>query len=162
MRRIAAALIVGVCVVGASFAQTEAPTASRPQFFDLEPSERPRERSYPQRALERGVAGVVHLCCRANAVRDVSCEVAVEWPSNYAFGESALSLMRGRRLTEQAAENLQDVPGATFRVPIRWQTVPVPSELDGVVARIDNETVDLCGPGTGAAPDYIVIEARRS
>ena len=161
MRWMAAALVVGFCVVGASFAQSEAPTASRPQFFDLEPLERPRERNYPQRALERGVAGVVHLCCRANAARDVSCEVAVEWTNNFRFVESELSLMHGRRLTEQAAQNLQDVPGATFRVPIRWQTMPTPPELDGVVARIDSETIDLCGPGTGAAPDYIVIEARR-
>jgi len=162
MRFIAAA-IVGLCVVTAALAQEEppAPTESPAFSLRLEPTTRPLQRAYPERALARGVAGVVHLCCTAGADRRISCEVGVEWPNNRSFGDAGLALMNGRTLTEESFAQLQNVPGATFRVPIRWQTVPAPPELDGVIQRIDSETENLCGPGTGRAPEYIVIEGRR-
>ncbi len=174
--RVMAIALVALCIAGVGLAQEAVPPETappeavspeavspegRPQFFAWEPSDQALRRVYPERAMTRGVAGVVHLCCTANASRDIACEVAVEWPRGQGFGDASLLLVRGRRLTEQAFADLQSVPGATFRVPVRWQVLPPPPELDGVVARIDSETMDLCGPGTGGTPDYVVVEGQR-
>jgi hypothetical protein len=118
---------------------------------------------FPERALRRQAHGIVHLCCRAREDRTLDCSVGFETPERLRFGAASLNLVQDLRLTPASYEQLQQRPAQAFRIPIRWQVTPVPEEFHETVQRIDAETENLCGPGTGRArpEDYIVIEGTR-
>jgi hypothetical protein len=116
---------------------------------------------YPSVALGQGMAGVVHLCCTARADRSLDCQVALEWPRGRGFGSTAMRMAHELHVSENSYAALQAAPNASFQVPVRWEVVPAPPELAGVVQRMHDGARDLCGPNTGEAPEYIVIQAQR-
>jgi hypothetical protein len=163
MRWIVTLAIIVLCVAGGAFAQDE-PLAETRSFIPVfEPRSDHGGRAYPRRALEERVAGIVHLCCRAREDRSLDCDAAVEWPANRGFAGAALTLIREAKLTQDSYGDLQSRAQHSFRMPIRWQVSPAPEALEEAARQIEEQTQDLCGPGTGRAnpADYIRIEASR-
>jgi hypothetical protein len=163
MRWIAIASVLALCLARAALAQSQsAPAAEafRPAF------ERPSEdvrRYYPTRALERGVPGIVLLCCRAREDRSLDCSPGAEWPQRHDFGPASLRLAETLRLTPDSYLQLRARAQQTFLLPVRWQAPPVPDELDAVAQRINEQSAEVCGAGTGRAhtEDYVLIEGVR-
>lgn len=173
MRGLAAAVVVAACVGGAALAQdvpppiaegaVAAPDGQSAPVFTPQWEDRGRRlaRMYPTNALERGVAGIVHLCCTARTDRRLNCRVAIEWPEDHSFGSTALRYASGLRLTEASYAELQTQQTQTIQFPFRWHVEPPPAELDGIVRSVRAQATDVCGPGTGEPPDYIAISARK-
>jgi len=156
---LASTALLAVAIVGAATAQDNqtANEAFSPRFED----HHWRGPLYPRQGREAGVAGIVHLCCRARVDRTLACEIGVEWPRGRGFGDASLRIANALHLTQASYTQSQSL--TAFRLPVRWQIAPTPPALDEAEARIDVDTVDLCGPNTGrAAPDdYLVITAER-
>ena len=176
MRWFSSAIVIAACIAGAALAQDDqgpttdsaqaaeaiSPEQSAPAFTPQWEDRSARlARMYPTRALERGMAGIVHLCCTARADRRLDCNVAIEWPENQSFGSTALRYANGLRLTESSYAELLTQQNQTIHFPFRWHTEPAPEELDGIARQVRAQAVDICGPGTGEPPEYIVISARR-
>lgn len=156
----AALLIAGVAAAqGTSVAPAAAPSAFEPQF-----DERPdplRARMYPERALERSVQGLAFACCTAQADRTLRCRPASERPDRSGFAASTSSFMRGARLTEASAAALQARSQTEFAIGMLYQINGSSPQLDAVAAQVRARATDVCGVGTGPAPEFIVVTASR-
>jgi|GEM_PF-2999869 len=168
--RLIAAAIIGLCIAGAALAQEAIDQAPPPN--DAEAAERffptwePLEegsvrRVYPDRALQRGMAGITHLCCTPQPDRTLACDVAIEWPENYGFGRSARRFIEPRILTTESFTALQARSDARVHVAFRYELLPTPPRLDQVADQIRAQADNLCGPASGPAPDYIRITGQR-
>lgn len=149
-----------VCISGVAIAQDTASTSTSAAFDpDFEPlsSGQAWNRLYPIRATERGVSGFAFLCCGANSDRSLACRVAYETPEDYGFGDAALYLASRRRLTVDGYAALQARPVQQFAIPVRYHTVPAPASFEALSQQARDNATDLCGAGTGPAPDYITV-----
>jgi hypothetical protein len=93
----------------------------------------------------------------------LDCSPGAEWPPRHDFGPASLRLAETLRLTPDAYLQLRARAQQTFLLPVRWQAPPVPDELDAVAQRINDQSVEVCGAGTGRArtEDYMLIEGVR-
>ena len=113
MRWIAIAAVLALGLASAALAQSQSAPATeafRPAFEH--PSEDVR-RYYPTRALERGVPGIVLLCCRAREDRSLDCSLGAEWPQRHDFGPVGLRLAETLRLTPDSNLQVQARPWRT-------------------------------------------------
>ncbi len=62
------------------------------------------DRAYPQRALTRGVTGVVVLECLIGFDGRLDCEIADERPGSWGFGAAAMSLAREMRASPRMSD----------------------------------------------------------
>lgn len=163
LRQVAIGVVIAVALVGAAVAQddTIVDAADSAGFSpDFEPWQ-PTGRTFPERAMLQGASGIVHLCCRARENRTLDCSVGYETSEPFRFGRASIDLLRTRKLTPESYAELQTRETQAFRIPLRWQSMPVPENLDEVAEHIDNTTENLSGPGTGGVrPDsHIEITA---
>jgi hypothetical protein len=162
LRHAALVAVLAITLLGAAVAQ-EDPLAGDAGSIAFDPEFEPWQptgRTFPERAMDRSASGVVHLCCRAREDRTLDCSVGYETTERFRFGPASLDLLRNFRLTPASYAELQARQTQTMRIPIRWQTTPIPPNMDEVVQRIESATENLCGPGTSIdANSYIEISA---
>lgn len=150
--------LVVLFLAGMAAAQDTAPPSGAFQaVFEPTPWRGPL---YPGRALDRRASGLVHLCCSAQPDRRLNCRVALQEPRWSSFSEAALRYANGLLLTPDSFSDLQARPAHEFPVSIRYDIAPISSEQDQRAQQLRDQAHDLCGPGTGPAPDYIAITAR--
>ena len=98
------------------------PVIRNPQWV-RRPSAEQLLAAYPDRALERGIAGRATLSCGVRADGSmVGCSVISESPSGNGFGRAALGLSRHFRLSPQTVDG-RVVEGARVSIPLSF-TVP--------------------------------------
>ncbi|WP_374274308.1 TonB family protein [Brevundimonas sp.] len=101
----------------------EAPTApaviTRPEWIQ-KPTGAQLLDVYPNRALDKGVAGSATLRCTVTAAGRLSgCSVASETPGGYGFGRAAMSLTRYFAVSPRLVDG-RPVAGAEVDIPIRF------------------------------------------
>lgn len=78
------------------------------------------ERLYPDRALDRGVAGRAVLVCTVRLNGSMgACDVVSETPGGYRFGEAALAMARYFRISPKTVDG-QMVEGSQVQIPINF------------------------------------------
>lgn len=164
--RLAAVALIVLCIAGAALAQqtqpSEAPPSAAPFVAQWESQNRLSPRpAYPERALERGVAGLVHLCCSVQTDGSLACQPLVEWPDDYGFGAAAQSFAQAQRITPDSVAEMRARQIERLHVAMRYQVGTTPARLDRIADQLRDATTNLCGPNSGPAPDYIRIEVTR-
>lgn len=148
MRRIIL-LFATFAFVGAASAQDQPEDVSFRAEWTERPSAQDFERLFPGEAAERGVSGVVHLCCVPRANGRLDCRVGFEWPQEYRFGQATLELAEEFRMSEESVAEYRSRPGAWLQLPVTWMISAGPREPRGlreIVDRISAGTRGLCRP----------------
>ena len=150
MRQLAAmAAVMFSCVVSVALAQ-DAPTDGRfSAQWDRRPNAGDFARRYPSEAVERGIPGLVHLCCSPSPNRRLDCRVGFEWPQDQGFGRATLGIASEFRMSPESYAEFQATSGAWIQLPIQWRVGLDGREMDIIAARIRDGTRGLCRP---AAP----------
>jgi hypothetical protein len=136
---------IALCLAGAALAQDEAP--ANPELeYEREPTGADYARYFPPRYNAPGAAGVVVMCCRPNADRGLSCDVAFEAPRRVGFGEASLNIARRFRLTPESAAAYEAGPRRPLKRTINWVMAPKPEGWDEYFAQVQTATANICDP----------------
>ena len=151
------------CVAGIAAAQsttTPTPFALGPFSATVEPVQN-GVHVYPKHAIDEDVGGVAFLCCTARADRSLDCRVANESPSRFGFGDAAMHFASAAHLTADSYAALLARPVQLFALAMRFQIANATVNTDAMAQQARTSATDLCGPGTGPAPDYIPVTGQK-
>ncbi|QGZ94452.1 hypothetical protein DSM104635_01271 [Terricaulis silvestris] len=145
MRILVAIGAIALCVAGAALAREE-PQANPELEYERQPTGPDYARNFPPGYNAPGSAGLVVLCCRPNAERGLSCDVAFEAPRNVGFSQATLNIVRRFRLTPESYAAYQAGPRLPIRRTIHWIMNPKPEGWDDYAAQVRTATAEICEP----------------
>lgn len=145
MRSIWIGALALACVAGAAFAQTFAADGRFTPVWIERPSADDYGQNYPTHALDNGVQGVVHLCCRPRADGRLDCHIGSEWPEDERFGISTLMIAEKYRMTRESVAAFEARGDAYMRLPFQWRLLALPAPK--TQAEVDAMGEGVCQAG---------------
>jgi hypothetical protein len=136
-------------------------STAAPFYPNLEPTH-DAAGGFPPNAIEEGKSGVAFLCCSAKPDRSLDCHIGSETPQHFGFGDAAMRFAHGAHLTTEAYTFLEGRPVQQFALSMHYRFMPVSDTEQQTADAALTAATDLCGAGTGPAPNYITISAERS
>ncbi len=123
MRAAAFALLIVVSATALAAAQED--DAPAYEGFAPDWAERPTgdlfAQNYPQGAIQVGMSGYAALCCIPNDDGRLICGVAAEEPVDRGFGQAAINVAQGFRMTEESLARFRSDPANWLQVPISFR-----------------------------------------